>query len=147
MQIRRLFLRRLRKDTRGQAIVELAIMMPVFLLMVLGMIDLARAWNAKQVITDAAREAVRTGVVGAGQGAGVTQAQLEGIAETAIGNAGFDPVPAVFDWTGGIIDGAAGTQLQLLLTYPYDFQFMSIFMDMVGGSTIQLQSRIIMRNE
>ena len=98
MRITRLF-RRLRKNHRGQALVEMALILPVFLLMVLGMIDLARAWNAKQVITDAAREAARRGVVDY-PSIIVDRAYVEGIALAAIANAGFDPALAIVDPQG-----------------------------------------------
>lgn len=140
MRITRLF-RRLRRNHRGQALVEMAIILPIFLLMVLGMIDLARAWNAKQVITDAAREAARSGVVD-NQSVTVDLAYIQGIASTAIANAGFDPALANITATG--TGAAKDTPLQVDITYPYPFQFMSIF---GGGAPILLQTRIVMRNE
>ena len=143
MRIPRSIVRRLRRDSRGQAIVELAIILPVFLLMVLGMIDLARAWNAKQVITDAAREAARRGVV---DNPIVTQPYVVGIAEAAIANAGFDPSLANIQTPNGV-DGATGTELIVEITYPYTFQFMTLFMQLFGGDTVQLETRIVMRIE
>jgi len=134
--------RRLRKDQRGQAIVELALILPVFLLMVLGMIDLARAWNAKQVITDAAREAARRGVV---DNPIVTQTYVEGVAESALSNAGFDYNLATITATG--VNAPTGDPLQVDITYPYTFEFMSIFMNMIGGNTVTLTTSIVMRNE
>lgn len=133
---------RLRRDSRGQAIVELALILPVFLLMVLGMIDLARAWNAKQVITDAAREAARRGVV---DDPDVSVAYVEGVARSAIANAGFNPDLASFYHEG--INGNKNTELLFEITYPYEFQFMTLFMNLFGGNTIQLETRIVMRNE
>lgn len=135
---------RLRRDSRGQAIVELAIILPVFLLMVLGMIDLARAWNAKQVITDAAREAARRGVVDA-QTIVIDDAYVIGIAEAAIANAGFDPTQATINPNG--VGAQTGSDLTVEITYPYEFQFMTLFMSLFGGNTIQLETRIVMRNE
>ena len=144
MRITRLF-RHLRRNHRGQALVEMAIILPVFLLMVLGMIDLARAWNIKQVITDAAREAARNGVVDS-QGFVMTTAYVEGIAATALTNAGLDLGLASITSSG--VNDATNTPLQIDITYPYPLQFMSIFYDVLGGGgPILLQTRIIMRNE
>jgi Flp pilus assembly protein TadG len=53
---------RRRRDS-GQALAEFAIISPLLLLLILGMIDFARAWGFYQVITDAAREGARTVVV------------------------------------------------------------------------------------
>jgi Flp pilus assembly protein TadG len=122
----------------------LALILPVFLLMVLGMIDLARAWNAKQVITDAAREAARRGVVDH-QTIVIDDAYVIGVAEAAIANAGFDPSLATIDPDG--VNAGQGSPLTVEITYPYEFQFMTLFMNLFGGNTIQLETRIVMRNE
>jgi hypothetical protein len=56
-------MRRRRKGQEGQALVEFALTIPILLILVLGVVEFARAWSAYQVITDAAREAARTAVV------------------------------------------------------------------------------------
>ena len=48
---------------QGAAAVELALVLPVLLLLVMGIIDLGRAFATKQEVTHAAREAVRVYVV------------------------------------------------------------------------------------
>ena len=48
-----------RRDGRGQALVELALILPILLMLLLGIFEFGRAWNTKQVITDAAREGAR----------------------------------------------------------------------------------------
>lgn len=45
---------------RGTAAVEFALLMPLLLLLVLGVIDFGRAFNAKLTVTHAAREGART---------------------------------------------------------------------------------------
>lgn len=141
MKIRRALLSKLRSDTRGQAFVEMAIVLPIFLLLVLGMIDLARAWNAKQVITDAAREAARRGVVDYNSQV-VDEAFVQGVAAAALNNAGFDASLATI--TAPAAGGPINTQLQVDITYPYTFDFLGRF---YSGGTVQLRSRIVMRNE
>ena len=47
----------------GQALVEFALILPVILLLVVGMLEFARAWNLHQVMTDAAREGARRAVL------------------------------------------------------------------------------------
>jgi Flp pilus assembly pilin Flp len=56
-------LRTLRKDDRGQAIVELALVLPVILLLIVGILEFARAWNLHQVMTDAVREGARRAAI------------------------------------------------------------------------------------
>ncbi|MBT8395702.1 MAG: pilus assembly protein [Gemmatimonadetes bacterium] len=47
----------------GQALVEFALVVPILLLLLLGIVEFARAWNIYEVLTDAAREGARTAVV------------------------------------------------------------------------------------
>jgi hypothetical protein len=48
---------------RGQALVEFALILPVILLVMVGMLEFARAWNLHQVMTDAAREGARRAAI------------------------------------------------------------------------------------
>lgn len=43
--------------------VEFALLLPVFLMLVMGVIDIARAYSALQVVTNAAREGARTAII------------------------------------------------------------------------------------
>lgn len=83
--------RRARSDT-GQALVEMALVTPILLLMILGLIDFARAWNLHQVITDAGREGARTVVV---DWEGLTPTQKRNksyeVIGAALARAGVDP--------------------------------------------------------
>jgi TadE-like protein len=47
----------------GQALVELALVLPIILLLVVGMLEFARAWNLHQAMTDAVREGARRAVL------------------------------------------------------------------------------------
>ena len=53
----------MRTDERGQALAEFAIILPLVLLFIAGIVEMGRAWNIKQVVTDAAREGARYAVV------------------------------------------------------------------------------------
>jgi len=46
-------------DERGQSLVELALVLPLLLLLVVGIIDFGRAYNNYIIITNAAREGAR----------------------------------------------------------------------------------------
>lgn len=58
-------MRRIRTDLRGQATVEMAVILPILLMLMLGVVDVARMANAYLTVQHAAREAVRTGSTGA----------------------------------------------------------------------------------
>ncbi len=48
---------------RGQALAEFALVLPLVLLFIAGIVEMGRAWNIKQAVTDAAREGARYTVV------------------------------------------------------------------------------------
>lgn len=50
-------------DRRGQALVEFALVIPVFLLLIMGIVDLGRAVYANNTVNNAAREAGRRAIV------------------------------------------------------------------------------------
>jgi hypothetical protein len=52
-----------RLDQKGQALVEFALVLPLLLLLVVGMLEFARAWNLHQTMTDAVREGARRAVL------------------------------------------------------------------------------------
>lgn len=54
----------IRRDSRGQAIVEMALVLPIFILLVMGIIDFGRLYNAQISITHASREGARQAAVG-----------------------------------------------------------------------------------
>jgi len=51
------------REVRGQALVEFALIIPIFLLLVLGLFDMGRAVFYHSTIQNASREAVRVGIV------------------------------------------------------------------------------------
>lgn len=57
---------------RGQSIVEFALIMPIFLALIFGIIEIGRAWAAKQSLTLATREGAR--VLAAAHGPGLLYA-------------------------------------------------------------------------
>jgi Flp pilus assembly protein TadG len=52
-----------RFNRKGQALVEFALVLPLVLLLVVGMLEFARAWNLHQTMTDAVREGARRAVL------------------------------------------------------------------------------------
>jgi Flp pilus assembly protein TadG len=48
---------------RGQALAEFALVLPLILFFIAGIINFGRAWNVKQAVTDAAREGARYAVI------------------------------------------------------------------------------------
>lgn len=52
-----------RLNRKGQALIEFALVLPLVLLLVVGMLEFARAWNLHQTMTDSVREGARRAVL------------------------------------------------------------------------------------
>lgn len=57
---------------RGAAMVEMAFVLPIFFMVVLGIIEFGRAMMVSQLVTNAAREATRLGIIDGSTNATVT---------------------------------------------------------------------------
>ena len=58
---------------RGAAMVEMAFVLPIFFMVVLGIIEFGRAMMVSQMVTNSAREATRLGIIDGSTNATVTQ--------------------------------------------------------------------------
>jgi Flp pilus assembly protein TadG len=118
-----------RRGARGQALVEFALIVPVLLLLVLGIVEFGRAWNAHQVLTDAAREAARTAVV-----------------RRALGRAALDPEQANITITGWRT--GRGTPATVAISYSHTLGWLSALLEWSGAdATAVLRTSFSMRNE
>lgn len=52
-----------RRERRGAAVVEMAMVLPIFVMVVLGIVEFGRAMMVGQMVTNAAREATRLSIV------------------------------------------------------------------------------------
>jgi len=134
----RLSLSRRRHGERGQALVEMALAMLLFLLLLVGVVDFGRAFNNYIIITNASREGARY----------ASRFPLDdaGIRARAVQEAdNFDldpPLDPVNDIDVNFLDGGGtegGQRVQVIVTY----QFQSIMTGLVGAITgsqdLQLQ--------
>jgi len=117
-----------RERTRGQSLVEFALCLPLLMLILAGIFDLGRAFNAYIVITNAAREGAYYGslnpfdtdgivarVINEGQGSGITLTTGDVAVSTT---------------------GATGSPVCVTVTY--DFELITPILR--GGQPITLQS-------
>ncbi len=56
----------------GQAVVEFALLLPILVALVMGVLDMARAYSILQVVTNASREGARAGIIPSNTVADVT---------------------------------------------------------------------------
>jgi hypothetical protein len=131
------------RSEEGQALVEFALVVPVLLLLIVGLAEFSRAWNTKQVLTDAAREALRSSVVA---NPGFSYEAMLAVVDDALLRASLDPERAdvsVEGWKAG-----TGTPARIRIDYRYDFGF---FASLAGWATgdrsLALSTSFVMRNE
>lgn len=147
--------RRLFQDERGQALAEFALVLPLILLFIAGVVEMGRAWNIKQVVTDAAREGARYTVV---QDADIpdlaaVQAKIEerlalgGVIESTIVFSSDDPACAVvancFHQNAGI-----GKEMTVSVSTPFQMNLIGTLLGWAGGpTTVTINTNATMRNE
>ena len=138
------------RGRRGQSLVEFALVVPLLLLMVVGVIEFGRAWNMSQVVTDAARQGARTAAV-FNSDLSVPQDSVVAFVEAALRSGNIDPTaPGVVIYVGNYQQGT-GLPDTVRVEVPYQFMIFGPVMALAGQSfnngTITLRSSAIMRNE
>jgi Flp pilus assembly protein TadG len=98
-----------RRD-RGAAAVEFALLLPLLLLLVFGIIDFGRALNAQITLTQAAREGARLEALGKSNVVSGTQAAATGLSPVAVTVTSACPVGA-----------GAGVNATVKVSYTFSF--------------------------
>ena len=138
--------RGVRSGERGQALVEFAIIIPILLAVLLGIVEFARAWQIQQVVTNAAREGARVAVI-----ATATDAQVTSAINTYCQSAGLDMLQVVMSMSPNV-PNQTGLPDTVTVSYNYTYGLFGPVMNLLGsgGSTpgsVLLTSTSIMRNE
>jgi Flp pilus assembly protein TadG len=135
--------RRLARDERGAAAVELALILPFIMLILLGTIEFGRAWNVRQTLVDAAREGARVAAVGNS----ITEpAALRTLVENTVRNraetARLDLTRLTVAHAG--VAGGAGNTVSVTLNYQYAIITSQVIL---RRTTIPMSTTAVMRNE
>jgi len=127
--------RRRGKKQRGQSLVEFALIAPLFLLLVFGIVDFGIAFYSWITITNAAREGARLGAV---QG---TEAEI-----TSRVNAATDHLdPADLDILVTNAEGPPGEAVSVEIDY--DYNLVTPLAGILGLDTVNISSTSTMRLE
>jgi Flp pilus assembly protein TadG len=127
----------------GQALVEFALVAPLLLLLILGMVDFARAWSAYEIITYQARQGARMAVVDDDD---VTEADVLQAIRDGLSRGSLDPNDATIAISG--FRAGRGTPASVQIDYPYSLVFAGRFLDWLTGSEdLVLSTQFVMRNE
>ncbi len=131
----------IRHGEKGAAAVEFAILLPVLVTVLFGIIEFGFAFYTKEVLTNASREAARSGIVQAAPKPTVPEIQT--VVTTYLTGTGVDPATAITTVNGA--GGAFPTDLTVTVTYPYAFTVLPNFAGI--GSLITLTAQTVMRHE
>ncbi|MGE5589961.1 MAG: TadE/TadG family type IV pilus assembly protein [Bacillota bacterium] len=127
--------RRLGRDQRGQSVVEFALVVPILLLLVLGIMEFGRAYSTNLSLQNAVREGARLAVTGS------TDAQVVQRVRDAAPT--LDPVRLS-------VTVSPSTRRQgdnVTVTASYDFHYIVPFISELTGATSTFQQKVTMRME
>ena len=143
--------RHLWRSERGQALVEAALITPVVLLIMVGIFEVARAYQTWQVLTNAAREGARAAVV-----PGATVPTVEGIVKKYMTDGQLGGVAnatvAVNQATPMVVNGMNINASLVTVDYPFSFIVLQpvarlVVKDSTAGSALTMRATSLMRNE
>ncbi len=116
------------RPERGAAAVEFALLLPILILLVFGIVEFGRAYNTKVTLTHAAREGVRVLAItqdsAAAAGAAVSAATSLDPADVAVATTPCNP----------------GEPTQVSVSYPFTYDI-----PLLGTNTINLTETGVMR--
>jgi Flp pilus assembly protein TadG len=137
---------KLLKRELGQATVELALVTPILMIIVVGIFEFGRAWNQKQVITNAVRDGARVAALTKNSGGNIADDSATKVITTALNSAGMSLPNGQPVYTG--FKGTTGTAVTVSLAVPYTFTFLGPLLQWTTGQkTISLATKFTMRNE
>jgi len=125
------------KSQKGQALVEMALVLPLLLILVFGIIEFGRIFSAGLVVTHSAREGARLGAVGSTDSAIETRVKNSAVTlDTAQLNIAVVPGESL---------RRRGEEVQVRVSYPVTVYapFITIF----TGTTVTVESASVMRVE
>jgi hypothetical protein len=141
-------------NDRGAELIEVALMLPLLLLISVSIFEFGRAYQTEQVLTNAAREGARVAIL-----PNPAPGSIEARVRTYMTNgqlpaANIDASTITVDPAVPIDMGAAGTATgsQITIFYPFQFMVLQPVANLVTsgsllGSSITMSATAVMRNE
>jgi Flp pilus assembly protein TadG len=135
------------RSERGQALIEMAITLPLLLLVTMAAVEFGRAYQHWQVLTNAAREGARIAVL-----PGVNDAAVENRVTTYMTSGRLSaPEEATITVTRNTEIGA-GTASTVVVDYPFTFIVLQPIAQLVAGGKavgepLTMSASAMMRNE
>lgn len=146
---------RRKKGQRGAAVVEFAVIAPLLLVLVFGIIEFSILLFDKAMITNASREGARVGIVYRGPDTPrPSNAEIEQVVESYCEEhlISFDPAAELVIGIdpNDVASRTEGVSLTVTVTYPFRFLVFSNLLGLVGGGladVLTLNAVTVMRME
>jgi Flp pilus assembly protein TadG len=130
-------IRALRADSKGQALLEFALILPILLMLVLGIIEFGRIWNINQMVSDTTREGARRAVLADPT---ITEQQVHDFMMQRLWDAHVDTNVVTITFTN--FHSTTNPVMTATVQFPYSFMFFTR-----AFGTVQITSSFTMRNE
>jgi TadE-like protein len=134
------------RSERGAELIEMAVALPLLLLVVMGIVDFGFLFQRYVVLTNAAMEGARVGML---PGYSLSDAQTRATTYAATGG-----VPGTVTAVASVVQlpaAAGGTWpgVQVLITHNYNFQFLGPIRNLFGGgaAAVTLTTQAVMRRQ
>lgn len=139
---------------RGQALVEMVLSLPIFLVLIFGILEFGNMWRTYQITTNVAREGARVASL-----PGTDEPDVTSAVRSRIEAAGLDStkVTVTFNGGAGLCDettgNCEGSRESVQLEYPFTFPVFGQVMQMLcigcgsGFGAVTLTSEATMRHE
>lgn len=124
------------RNNKGQSIVELALILPIIIILLFGIFEFGRVFNAYMVIANASRQGARVGSVGA------TVTEVETTVKTNASSLDLSDLIIVVSTTG-----SGGRGETITVTVGYDVDVSIPFVHLAVGNPLHLESAMSMRIE
>jgi len=128
-----------KRKLRGQSLVEFALVLPILLLTVMGVVEFGRIFMTQQVITNASREGARAAIL-----PGNTEAEVYETVSTYMSSAGL--VSGLSLETSNVGENVQ-PGVQTSVTVRYDLPILSGSIIPGLGETILLENTTVMRDK
>ncbi|QUH27009.1 TadE/TadG family type IV pilus assembly protein [Serpentinicella alkaliphila] len=130
---------RLKKENRGQALVELALVLPILLLLVFGIVEFGRIFGTYLMVTHGAREGARAAAVG------TEDTEIISLVKNRTSALQLNDSKVVVNISPGQISRVRGNGITVKVEYPV--QIYAPFISVFTGGSYKVSSQVTMRYE
>lgn len=138
MNIMKRIIRKLVRSKKAQSMVEMAIILPVLLLLLIGIMDFGRILGGYMIMHDLARDGVRAGVVGSTKSEIITQIKDNAVLLTVV-DSDITVTPSS--------DGSRNVGDPLTVSIKHDFEILTPFIGGIIPDPWTLTAEYVMRIE